>query len=436
VPIQNPKSKIQNGSGASRLLDLLYLGAGLLLIPYFIWRKIVKRKRSPGFFAKVGNIPARTAAGPRIWIHAVSVGEAQAAEPLVKALRQAIPNVDIVVSTTTMTGQSVAAKRYGTENVFYYPHDLSCCVKKALDRTQPAVLVLMELEVWPNMTAEAAGRGIPIVVANARITERSSPRYKRFWFLVGPSFKRVTRWLAQTEEYAARLRSLGVDAATIEVCGNIKYDAVQTNLPTQAERAKLRESLGLEENAPVLIGGSTHPSEEVSLLAAYKELRQRGSPGLRLILVPRHPERTANVVAEKGIKSCMEELRVGALDSRVILVNTVGELLSMYALSDVAFVGGSLIPHGGQNIMEPCGLGLPVVHGPHMHNFNDAMALLKSCDGSVEVSRENLTVALEKLFHDRTAAKAMAQRAREAFLKQQGASARTVEYVTKLLKSQ
>jgi 3-deoxy-D-manno-octulosonic-acid transferase len=302
------------------------------------------------------------------------------------------------------------------------------------------------------MTAEAAGRGIPIVVANARITERSSPRYKRFWFLVGPAFKRVTRWLAQTEEYAARLRSLGVDAATIEVCGNIKYDAVQTNLPTQAERAKLRESLGLEENAPVLIGGSTHPSEEVSLLAAYKELRQRGSPGLRLILVPRHPERTANVVAEiegagfgvlkisdvreKGIKACMEELRVGALDSRVILVNTVGELLSMYALSDVAFVGGSLIPHGGQNIMEPCGLGLPVVHGPHMHNFNDAMALLKSCDGSVEVSRENLTAALEKLFHDRTAAKAMAQRAREAFLKQQGASARTVEYVMKLLKSQ
>ncbi|MGD0089906.1 MAG: glycosyltransferase N-terminal domain-containing protein [Planctomycetota bacterium] len=180
------------------LLDFLYLAAAVLLTPYFLWRRLVKRKHSAPWRSKLGYVAERSAGVTRVWIHAVSVGEAVAAETLVKALYRTRPELEVVISTTTTTGQEVAAKRYGQEKVFYYPLDFSYAVKRALDRVKPALLVLMELEVWPNMTAEAARRGIPVVVVNGRVTERAARRYGRFWFLVGPSFRRVRRWLAWT----------------------------------------------------------------------------------------------------------------------------------------------------------------------------------------------------------------------------------------------
>ena len=429
--------------GASRGLDALYATAGVLLTPYFVFRRM-KGKRSARFSEKLGDVPQHPAGRRRVWIHAVSVGEAQAAGTLAAALKLALPDADLVVSTTTVTGQEVARKRFGAENVVYYPHDFSFAVKRFLDRVRPSVIVLMELEVWPNMTAEAEHRGIPILVANGRITERSSRRYRRFWPLAGPAFHRVSRWLAQSEEYAARLRSLGVDQTRIEVCGNIKYDAIKTRVPDAAERGAARAALRIPGDATVLLGGSTHPTEESALLSAYRNLRGRDA-SLRLILTPRHPERAAAVAAEiagaglsvikrtdiqtRGIDECIAALRPEQRENWVLLIDTVGELGAMYALSDLAFVGGSLIPHGGQNVMEPCGIELPIVHGPHMHNFKEAMELLRACDGSVEVSRETLAPALEALLKDRTAAHAMGKRAREAFLKQQGATAKTVEYI-------
>ena len=422
---------------------MLYSLAGMLLTPYFIARRI-KGKLTAPFALKMGDVPARAEGLPRIWIHAVSVGEAQAAEPLVTALRAAIPDVDIVVSTTTVTGQDVARKRFGADNVVYYPHDFSFAVKQFLDRVRPDVIVLMELEVWPNMTAEAVHRGIPIIVSNARITERSSRRYRKFWFLAGPAFLRVSHWLAQSQEYADRLISLGVDPARIEMAGNIKYDAIKTRIPDAAERSAGRALLRIPDSATVLLGGSTHPSEEAALLNTYRELRA-GHPSLRLILVPRHPERGPSVAAEiaaaglaavrvteiqeSGIDACLAGVPAERRDDWVLLVDTVGELGKMYALSDIAFVGGSLIPHGGQNVMEPCGMELPVVHGPHMHNFNEALELLRSCDGSVQVTRETLTAALAALLNDREKAREMGKRAREIFVRQQGATGRTVTRV-------
>lgn len=436
-------------SGASFFLDVLYLLAALALTPYFLWRRIVRQKLSAGMRSRLGWAPERPANTQRIWIHAVSVGEALAAEPLIKALSKRMPECDIVISTTTVTGQNVAIQRYGKEQVFFYPHDLSWAVKRALDRIKPSVLVLMELEVWPNMSAEAVRRGIPIVVVNGRVTERSARRYKRFWILAGPAFLRVKRWLVQSDEYAKRLLELGVNPQTIEIGGNIKYDAIETALPEITECQARRASLSISPNARILVGGSTHPSEEAALLAAYSHLRRQPGVVLRLILAPRHPERIkdvekeialANCVAlklseirEKGIKDCLNGLPAEAKDSWVLLVDTMGELKQMYKLADVAFVGGSLISHGGQNVMEPCGLGLPVIHGPHMHNFKDAMTLLKGCDGSIEVSREGLLPALERLLADPDSATAMGARAREAFLSQQGATERAVEYICGLL---
>ncbi len=440
---------IPRTGGASRLLDLLYFSAALALIPYFLYRKLIKRKLSAGLSAKLGNVITRSQNRQRVWIHAVSVGEAQAAEPLVKQLREAQPNLDVVVSTTTVTGQEVARKRFGGENVVYYPHDFSFSVKRFLDRIHPDVIVLMELEVWPNMTAEAVARGIPIIVANARVTERSARRYRRFWFLAGGAFLRVRRWLAQSDEYAKRLKELGVDSKRIEVCGNIKYDAIKTRMPQRDERENRRGTYGIPLDAVVLIGGSTHRTEEGELIRAYMRLRESREANLRLILVPRHPERTKEVlgeiqtaglraicfsqIRERGIEACLAELDKTQRNAWVLLIDTVGELGNMYAISDIAFVGGSLIPHGGQNVMEPCGMGLPIVHGPHMHNFNEAMDLLRACNGSVQVTRETLYAALENLVKNRASANAMAERGRNEFLKQQGGVKTTVDRITALL---
>lgn len=424
------------------LLDCLYLLAGLLLTPYFLFRRFIKGKRSAPLRQRLGHVPERPAA-QRVWIHAVSVGEAAAAETLVMALRARLPQLDLVISTTTTTGQEIAAKKYGADNVFHYPHDLSFAVRRTLDRVKPSLLVLMELEVWPNMTTECARRGIPVVVVNARVTERAARRYQRFWFLVGPAFRRVRRWLAQSEEYAARLKELGVAAERIEITGNMKYDAIDLALPDDAERARVRESLGISADARVLVGGSTHPGEEAALLAAYAQLRNGACPGLRLILVPRHPERSSAVEAEITAAGFLCQ-RLSTLEGAtqhsapstqhsVLLVDTVGKLKTMYKAADVAFVGGSLIPRGGQNVMEPCGLGVPVIHGPHMHNFNEAMEILRGCNGSVEVSRETLSAEIEKLLANPASAKAMAARARESFLQRQGATEKAAEYLCGIL---
>ncbi|HYG78321.1 MAG TPA: 3-deoxy-D-manno-octulosonic acid transferase [Planctomycetota bacterium] len=430
-----------NAVGASRLLDVLYLCAAVLLVPYFLYRRLIKRKQSAGLRARMGHVEARSADRRRIWIHAVSVGEAALIEPFVNQMRAADPQLDIVVSTTTVTGQTLARKKYGEQNVFYYPQDLSWAVQRAMDRIAPTVLVLAELEVWPNMTAECVRRGIPVIVINGRISARAARRYRQFWFLVGPSFHRVRRWLVQSDEYSGRLKELGVSENAIEIAGNMKYDAVDTRTDTAA-RATLRTELGFPADVLVFTGGSTHPTEESELLKAFQQVRAK-NPALRLILVPRHPERAADVESEVRA-AALNPVRLSALRisakaqlqaDDVLIVDTVGELKNMYKISDVAFVGGSLIPHGGQNVMEPCGLGVAVLHGPHMHNFNDAMEILRACSGSVEVTRDTLAAELEKLLLNSTEARAMASRAREGFLSRQGATRRTVEVVLELLKA-
>lgn len=423
---------------ASKRFDALYLSLAAVAVPYFLYRRI-KGKLSAPFSAKMGHVSERESGRKRIWIHAVSVGEATAAEPLVKALKAEWPDADIVISTTTVTGQAVAEKRYGAAHVVYYPHDFSWTVKRFLDRIKPSIVVLMELEVWPNMTAEAAARGIPILVVNGRITERSAKRYKQGWAFVRGAFVRATRWLVQTDEYADRLKHLGVDPAHVIVSGNIKYDAVDTAPPSQSHRTALRTELGIATDAPVLIGGSTHPSEEAALLDSVKKLQASTAPGLRLILVPRHPERFNAVEDEiraAGFvcirRSAMQNPQDIAPPSHVILVDVMGELKRMYAAADVAFVGGSLIPHGGQNVMEPCGMSVPVIHGPHMHNFNEAIDILRACNGSIEISRESLLPELNQLFSQRDDATAMATRARNAFLQRQGATKRAVAAIKEL----
>lgn len=436
------------GSGASRRWDAVYGTLMVVGLPVLLYRRLVLRKDTEGGRQKWGHVPERPAHPKRIWIHAVSVGEAMATNVLVKRLRQDVPDAEIVFSTTTQTGQEVARKLYGAESVFYYPYDFTGAIRRSLDRTKPTLIVLMELEVWPNLTAEALARKIPVVVVNGRITERSMLRYKKGLWALGGSFRRVRRWLMQTDEYATRIKHLLVDPARIEVAGNVKYDDVETQPLAPEERAEARAMLGLPPEAAVLIGGSTHPSEEETLLGAYRLLREK-FPALRLVLVPRHPHRLDEVekaigthgfpaVRRSAIKeqgaAAFEKLPAETRDRAVVLVDTMGELKKIYKGTDLAFVGGSLIPHGGQNPMEPAGYGIPTIYGPYMHNFGEPVLILRDAQGGVMAENAPaLTPALEKLLADPVAAKAMGQRAREAFLQRQGATAKVVAYLKTLL---
>jgi 3-deoxy-D-manno-octulosonic-acid transferase len=462
--------------GASFAWDLLYGAVFVLGSPYFLWRRLAQGKDREGGSEKRGHLQQRTESRRRIWIHAVSVGEARLAQTLVQGLKHEVPDLEVVISTTTPTGQAVARQWHGAKDVFYYPLDFSRTVRRCLDRVRPALIVLIELEVWPNLTAEAAARGVPVVVVNGRISARAARRYRLAGALLAPSFRRVRRWLMQSEEYARRALALGVEPSRVEVAGNMKYDAVETRRPSESEISAARAALDLGPDDRALIGGSTHPGEDEALLDAYLALRPK-FPTLRLALVPRHPQRLEAVKsaiesrgltclkrsalklvrsAECGVRSTdsgpglpNSELRTWdsplphrAPDSGlripseppVVLVDTMGELGMLYRAAEIAFVGGSLIPHGGQNVMEPAGLALPVVYGPHMHNFAEAVEILRGCDGAVQIARaDELRAALERLLADAPVARAMGARAREAFLKRQGATARCVAYLKSLL---
>jgi 3-deoxy-D-manno-octulosonic-acid transferase len=439
---------LPGGGGATFKWDIAYALLFCAGLPYFAWRRFVRGKDKEGWDQKFGRVADRPSNPKRIWVHAVSVGEAHATYTLSKALKREIDGVDLVYSTTTTTGQQVARQLYGPEPVFYYPYDFSRAVRRSLDNVKPVLIVLMELEVWPNLTAEAAARGIPIVVVNGRLTERSARRYQRAWFMLGRSFRRVRRWLMQSDEYAQRVKTLGVEAGRVEVTGNVKYDAIETTLPTDAERAEARAMLAFPAEARTIVCGSTHPSEEEAVLETYRSLLGE-FPLLRLVLVPRHPHRLDEV--EKAVRAadlpCIRRSKVKEHGERalseipadkrsrtVILVDTMGELRRIYRAAEIAFVGGSLIPHGGQNVMEPSGVGLPTVYGPHMHNFKEADEILAACEGRVQVEDAGqLGEAFKRLLSDPAAAREMGSRARQAFLNRQGAVTRCAEYLRTLL---
>lgn len=447
-PVPARPAEAEKARGAGNGWDVVYGALLIAFTPWLAYKSLRTGKYRRGWKERLGHVPPRPSHPARVWFHGVSVGETLAAESPAAALKELAPEAEVVFSATTDTGLAVARKTHGEDHAFRFPLDFSRPVRRAFDHVQPALIVLMELEVWPNFTAEAARRGIPVVVVNGRITARSARRYRLAWPLLRASFRRVRLWLMQSEEYAARLRELGVEERRIIVSGNVKYDAVDTTPPPPEERAALRKDLGLEPAHAVLIGGSTHPGEEKALLDACNLLQEQ-HPALRLILVPRHPERLAGVEEEIKVAghTCIrlstlrehgaEKTRQKAVTGHappVLLVDTMGELGRLYRAADFAFVGGSLIPHGGQNVMEPAGIGLPVVFGPHMHNFTEAVEILTQADGARQVSAgTELPGVLEEWLKDPAAARLTGEKAAAALQKRQGASKYVAEYLKLLL---
>ncbi len=307
-----------------------------------------------------------------LWIHAVSVGEVGAAAPLIRALRVRDAALPVLVTTTTPTGQATLARLFGPSvQHVYFPYDLPFIVRRFLRRFEPRALLLMETELWPSLIHACRARDIPILLVNGRLSERSAARYGRLPGLARSMLRELSHAAVQTAEDATRLVALGLPAAAVTVTGSLKFDV---NLPASIheEGAALRRELGV--NRPVLMAGSTRPGEEGLLLEAFATLKSR-FPDAMLLLAPRHPERFDAVVEQCRRAGWRTGRRRDGLAAApgldLLVVDTMGELLRFYAACDVAFVGGSLLPFGGQNVLEPAGLGIPVITGPHLFNFAD-----------------------------------------------------------------
>jgi len=414
----------------------------LLSLPYWLYQVLRHGKYSRGFAERLGKVPPRlkveipssSAPAPVIWIHAVSVGEVLAVSGLVAEMRRTFPQHRIFVSTTTDTGQDLARKRFGEENVFYFPMDFAFAIRPYLQALRPELVVLAETEFWPNFLRLVHASGARIAVVNARISDRSWPRYLRFQWALRRMLVHVDLFLAQTQEDADRLQSIGADLRRVQVTGNLKFDVSLPSPPPIVD--SLRRALAAEGAGPVLVCGSTVEDEEPPLLKAFENLRV-GHPRAVMILAPRHPERfdtVAILLQQLGIPSWRRSLWAGEkLAGGVLLVDSIGELAALYAVADVAFVGGSLVPRGGHNIIEPAQHGVAIVTGNHTENFRDIVSLFQSRDAVRIVGLSELPLTLMYLLDNDAERLGLGRRAQQTIRAQMGATARTLEALQALL---
>ena len=419
------------------MLILYSLALALILIvgsPWWLWRMATTHKYRQGLSERLGIVPARIRSGlagaPVLWIHAVSVGEVLAAGRLIDELTARLPEYRVVISTTTRTGQTLARERFGADRVFYFPLDFAFAVRSWLRELRPRMLVLLETEFWPRVISECRHREIDIAVVNARISDRSWPRYRRLAFFWKPLLGGISLALAQSELDAERLRALG--PPDVRVAGNLKFD-IRAAKPA-AVTAALREYL--PAGVPVLVCGSTLAGEEDLLLDALP-------PGIVTVLAPRHPERfgaVAEILDRRRVawvrRSVWMESPAPVAASTVFLLDSIGELASVYSLATAAFVGGSLVPAGGHNPLEPAQFGVPVAMGPNYQNFRGIVDRLQSRNAIRIAAPEELQSALAELLAAGPEVRAMGERGREVFAAEAGATARTLDALLALLKEQ
>ncbi|MBN1360479.1 MAG: 3-deoxy-D-manno-octulosonic acid transferase [Sedimentisphaerales bacterium] len=425
------------------ILDLLYLLGGLLYSPVVVYRMVRHRRYRHGWDQRFGRI-ARTAPEKRcIWLHAVSVGEVNAAKTLLTEIEKRFGDYEIIVSTTTDTGFARAQAVFGSKwSVCFFPFDFSWVMARAFRRVNPALCLLMELEVWPNFIRVAQQRDVPVVVVNGRISDRGFKRYCWVKPIIQRFFSRLTLVLAQTTQYAERFRCLGCPAERVVVTSSLKYDtAPLTDHVAGAD--VLARQLGLTD-APLWVAGGTGNDEEKIVLGAYKSLiEDHRLRRVRLAVVPRKPERfneVAQLIAQMGLPllrySQVKEAapREDHDSGAVILGDTMGDLRKFYSLATVIFVGRSLVPMGGSDMMEAAALGKCTLFGPHTFNFRQTVDALLAGGGAVEVKDEaGLLPAVKRCLLEPDYAQAIAQRGRQVIKDNQGATARTIQHLVALL---
>ncbi len=484
------------------LLDVVYLLAGIAVSPIVLYRMIRHGRYRTGWGQRFGRVERKDPQKKCIWLHAVSMGEVNAAQTLLAQIEKQLPDFEIVISTTTDTGFARADKLFGHKwSVFYFPFDLSWVTRRAFDRLRPAVCLLMELEVWPNFVFTAHARSVPVLVVNGRISDRSFARYRRIKSITRTFFGKLDRVLAQTPEYAERFRELGCPAERVLVTNSLKYDTAQV-----ADRVEGAETLAEQLNlggARLWVAGGTGDEEEKIILDVYQSLLQDNRfDGLRLAIVPRKPERF-NEVAEliermgfplvrysqlkgtargEGVPPLRREAILASLSQEkatpssakdpesapasenaraerpheeeqgqdalatkdkggtpsprkaVILGDTMGDLRKFYSLATVIFVGRSLVPMGGSDMMEAAALGKCTIFGPHAFNFRQTVEVLLQGQGAIQVSdKDDLQEAMEKCLSDPAYAGRIAQAGQAVIRQNQGATARTMEVLRSVL---
>ena len=425
--------------------DALYGALTIVLAPYALVRLLRDPKTRSRWKAyardvavRFGRRRRRAGSRPCVWIHGVSVGEVKAAAHLVRRLEAGWPGLEVIVSVTTDTGRRVAAELYPRHRVEFYPPDLSWIVRDALDALRPDLVVLVESEFWPNFLLTAHEREIPVALVNGRISAGSARRFGRARRLSGPLLRSLAAVCVQVPEYAQRFLELGLAPSRVRVTGNMKLDNIPLERAGQRDRS-FGDLLGLTAGRPVLVGGSTHPGEEAALARLARRLEAGGTP-VTLVLAPRHPGRADDV--ERDVRAAgLEVVRRSRLPATpapgpqvVRLLDTVGELEQAYELAQAVFVGGTLVRHGGQNMMEPASQGRPVVVGPYVHNFRGEVEMLLAAGGLAQVKDEaGVEAVVKRWLADPAEARALGERGRQVLEGNKGATERTLEVLRPLL---
>lgn len=421
----------------------------LVGLPVVVLYCVLSPKRRPAVLQRLGIVLPLPASqrSPHpsnpIWIHALSVGEVMATVPLIKALRSQYGERSIVLSASTLTGYGIALEKLGllTDAVFFFPYDLPFSIKRIVARIRPAMVIIIETDIWPNFLFEMQRRGVPVALANAKLSRRSLTGYRRIGALSRPVFACFSAICCQSREDATRFSRLGISDSTLSVTGNLKFDQSESPL-SKIEVAALRESLGIDPHHLIWVVGSTHEGEEGLIQQAFSAIRKE-VPQLTLVIAPRNPERAA---AASRIFSAarLKVVALSAIDHQVsrpsvdvIVVDTLGMLNKLYALADVTLIGGSLIQIkgiGGHNPLEPAAFAKPILFGHHMHNFKEIARMLIEAEGAMRVADARaLQAAVLCLLKDRHRGLQMGQNARQVFDANKGAVAKTVAVAADLL---
>jgi 3-deoxy-D-manno-octulosonic-acid transferase len=424
----------------NRLLYNLFLHVFVapFLAAYYLPAIVVRGKYSRSIGGKLGKLPQdfepETLPRPRIWFHAVSVGEASALSPLVRALKGLIPSSSVIISTGTETGQDKARESIPDADGFLYlPLDFPEFVNPVVEKISPDLFVLMETELWPNLIHSLKANGARIALANGRISDRSFPRYRRLRRFFAPTLEKIDLFLMVSETDGSRIQEMGASTSKIHITGNTKYDAIPGNTNPDVE-AEMRGLLGLAPSERVFVAGSTHPGEYEIVLDAYNELT-RDFPDLVLVIVPRHIERTPSIVAAMAARQMAPPFLRSSADlgetrngRQVVIVDRMGELFRVFSLASLVFIGGSLVPKGGQNILEPAAWGKPVLFGPSMEDFRDAREILVRCGAGIEVTDAgDLASRASELLLNPQEAQSRGCRGREEILQNVGSAGENAE---------
>ena len=419
------------------VLNIIYGCLLIVLSPAIAYASIRHGKYRDGLTEKLfGLVPKLEPNTNRIWFHAVSVGEVSLLAKLVAGLNEQAPDVEIVISTTTKTGFDLAQQKYPDHIVFFCPLDFSWAVKNAFDRIQPSLFCLAELELWPNLLMEAGNRHVPVAIVNGRLSDASFRGYRRLGGLIKSWMSNVQLVTAQSEQCAERFVELGVDAGLVHAVGSLKFDGAQTNRDNEQTK-RLRQLAGIGSSDVVFVAGSTQAPEEEIALHVYQDLVAK-FPRLRLILVPRHPERfdeVARMLDKERVPFVRRsELNEKAPTARVLLVDTVGELGGWWGCADIGFVGGSMGSRGGQNMIEPSAYGVATCFGPNTKNFRAVVGqLIQNEAARVVDSEEELRAFVELCLSDSELRTALGERARRLVLSQRGATDKTIGLLLQLL---